>query len=84
MGVLKKCGVFILIVVLAIVVAGLYGIAHNSSYLGGVLAILVAWAFHIIIRVRTKDETNPQGGASGSQPMRSETNQTSTAAGSGR
>jgi hypothetical protein len=30
------------------------GYMHNSSYLGGVLAILVAWAFHIIIRVKTK------------------------------
>ena len=31
------------------------GYMHNSSYLGGVLAIFVAWAFHIIVRVRTKD-----------------------------
>lgn len=31
------------------------GYMHNSSYLGGVLAIFVAWAFHIAVRVRTKD-----------------------------
>jgi hypothetical protein len=31
------------------------GYMHNSSYLGGVLGILVAWAFHIVVRVRTKD-----------------------------
>ncbi len=31
------------------------GYMHNSSYLGGVLAILVAWAFHIVVRLRTKD-----------------------------
>ena len=31
------------------------GYMHNSSYLGGVLAIFVAWAFHIVVRVRTKD-----------------------------
>jgi hypothetical protein len=31
------------------------GYMHNSSYLGGVLAILVAWAFHIVVRVRTKN-----------------------------
>ena len=30
------------------------GYMHNSSYLGGVAAILVAWAFHIIVRWRTK------------------------------
>jgi hypothetical protein len=34
------------------------GYMHNSSYLGGVLAIFVAWAFHIVVRVRTKDEAN--------------------------
>ncbi len=28
---------------------------HNSSYLGGVLAIFVAWAFHIVMKLRTKD-----------------------------
>lgn len=28
---------------------------HNSSYLGGTLAIGVAWAFHILVRVRTRD-----------------------------
>jgi hypothetical protein len=31
------------------------GYMHNSSYLGGVLAILVAWVFHIIVRQRTKE-----------------------------
>lgn len=31
------------------------GYMHNSSYLGGLLGILVAWAFHVGIRVRTKD-----------------------------
>ena len=31
------------------------GYMHNSSYLGGVLAIFVAWAFHVVVRVRTKD-----------------------------
>lgn len=31
------------------------GYMHNSSYVGGVLAIFVAWAFHIIMRLRTKD-----------------------------
>ncbi|HEV7926315.1 MAG TPA: signal peptide-containing protein [Verrucomicrobiae bacterium] len=30
------------------------GYMHNSSYLGGVLAILVAWAFHILVKLRTK------------------------------
>ena len=29
---------------------------HNASYLGGVLAILAAWTFHIIVRVRTKEK----------------------------
>lgn len=29
------------------------GYMHNSSYLGGVIAIFVAWAFHIIVRART-------------------------------
>jgi hypothetical protein len=32
------------------------GYMHNSAYLGGVLAILVAWAFHIVVRVKAKDE----------------------------
>jgi hypothetical protein len=31
------------------------GYMHNSSYLGGVLAILVAWGFHVVVRVRTHD-----------------------------
>jgi amino acid transporter len=29
------------------------GYMHNSSYLGGVLAIIVAWAFHGVMRLRT-------------------------------
>jgi len=33
------------------------GYMHNSSYLGGLLAILVAWAFHIVVRVRAKAAT---------------------------
>jgi len=28
------------------------GYMHNSFYLGGVLAIPVAWAFHIVVRIR--------------------------------
>jgi len=31
------------------------GYMHNSSYLGGVLAILVGWAFHIVVRIRTRE-----------------------------
>jgi len=30
------------------------GYMHNASYLGGTLAILVAWIFHIVVRIRTK------------------------------
>jgi hypothetical protein len=30
------------------------GYMHNSSYLGGVLAIPVAWAFHVVVRLKTK------------------------------
>lgn len=29
------------------------GYMHNSSYLGGVFAIPVAWAFHIVMRLKT-------------------------------
>jgi len=35
------------------------GYMHNASYLGGVLAILVGWAFHIVVRVRTEDADQP-------------------------
>jgi len=28
------------------------GYMHNSSYLGGVLAIIVAWIFHIVMRLK--------------------------------
>ena len=31
------------------------GYMHNSSYLGGTLAIFVAWVFHIVMRLRTED-----------------------------
>jgi hypothetical protein len=31
------------------------GFMHNSSYLGGVLAIVVAWAFHVVVKLRTKE-----------------------------
>jgi hypothetical protein len=30
------------------------GYMHNSSYLGGTLAILVAWIFHVVVRIRTR------------------------------
>jgi amino acid transporter len=30
------------------------GYMHNSSYLGGVLAILVAWAFHVVAAIRAR------------------------------
>jgi hypothetical protein len=35
------------------------GYMHNSSYLGGVLAIFVAWAFHIGTRSKTKGSQAP-------------------------
>jgi hypothetical protein len=35
------------------------GYMHNSSYLGGALAIFVALAFHIIVRVRSARRTPP-------------------------
>lgn len=31
------------------------GYMHNSSYLGGVLAIFVGWGFHILVKTRTKN-----------------------------
>ena len=31
------------------------GYMHNSAYIGGLPAILVAWAFHIVIRLRTPE-----------------------------
>ena len=34
------------------------GYLHDASYLGGVLAIFVAWAFHVVVRVRTKEATS--------------------------
>ena len=33
------------------------GYMHNSSYLGGVLAIPVAWIFHIVMRLRMQPNT---------------------------
>jgi len=30
------------------------GYMHNSAYLGGVLSILVAWVYHIVVKIRTK------------------------------
>jgi hypothetical protein len=32
------------------------GYMHNSSYLGGALAIPVAWAFHIVLKIRSSNE----------------------------
>jgi len=31
------------------------GYMHNSAYLGGAISILVAWAFHVVVRFRSKD-----------------------------
>ena len=31
------------------------GYMHNAAYLGGGLSILVAWAFHIVVKLRTND-----------------------------
>jgi hypothetical protein len=36
------------------------GYMHNSSYLGGGLAILVAWIFHAVVRVREILRTPPR------------------------
>jgi hypothetical protein len=36
------------------------GYMHNSSYLGGVLAIPVAWAFHVIMRVKATTPKAPR------------------------
>jgi hypothetical protein len=33
------------------------GYMHNSSYRGGALAILVAWAFHVVVRFRQNPPT---------------------------
>lgn len=33
------------------------GYMHNSSYLGGVLAIPVAWVFHVVMRARATTKT---------------------------
>ena len=37
------------------------GYMHNASYLGGVLAIPLAWAFHIFVRMRMKTPISQQG-----------------------
>lgn len=39
------------------------GYMHNSSYLGGTLAILVAWVFHIYVRVRHAKSRDSSGAA---------------------
>jgi len=31
------------------------GYMHNASYIGGAIAILAAWIYHVIIRNRTKN-----------------------------
>lgn len=31
------------------------GYMHNAAYLGGGLSILVAWAFHVLVKLRTND-----------------------------
>jgi len=31
------------------------GYMHNASYIGGALSIIVAWIYHVVVRVRTKD-----------------------------
>ena len=33
------------------------GYMHNASYTGGTLAIFVAWIFHILVKIRTKEPT---------------------------
>lgn len=34
------------------------GYMHNSSYLGGTLAIFVAWAFHIVVRFKVRSHVH--------------------------
>ena len=41
------------------------GYMHNSSYLGGVLAIFAAWIFHVVVRVRTSSNPRLQRPAAG-------------------
>ncbi len=31
------------------------GYMHNAAYLGGVLSILVAWVFHLVVRIRANE-----------------------------
>ena len=31
------------------------GYMHNAAYLGGVMSILVAWVFHIVVRIRANE-----------------------------
>ena len=33
------------------------GYMHNASYLGGALSIFVAWAFHVVARMRQPSTT---------------------------
>ena len=35
------------------------GYMHNSSYIGGGLAIFVGWVFHAVVKFRTKKDTFP-------------------------
>ena len=41
------------------------GYMHNSSYLGGVLAVIVAWIFHVTIRLRNKSAVATQTASHG-------------------
>lgn len=35
------------------------GYMHNASYLGGALSIMVAWGFHVVVRLRKRDTAKP-------------------------
>jgi hypothetical protein len=39
------------------------GYMHNSSYLGGVLAVVVAWIFHVVVRIRRSSSPRSQPAA---------------------
>ncbi|HET6879983.1 MAG TPA: hypothetical protein VFI31_07500 [Pirellulales bacterium] len=39
------------------------GYMHNSSYLGGALSIVVAWAFHLFVRVRQNQSSTTAASA---------------------
>jgi hypothetical protein len=36
------------------------GYMHNSSYLGGLVAVFVAWTFHIVVKLRTRETVPPR------------------------